>query len=183
MKLIQMPRHLGLASGGFTREPSATLWTDPSNQEVLDQLKNGQVTIRQAAEILGIEPALLAYQLSGKVCQESVYDGGAIMDYGSGMIAVPADLDIEDEYDGELEEHIISPDIEIDEDTTESSGREGKRKNVVKNSQPSAKYIKDSAHDSIHNEYEEDENGTAAPIMISGRSKKLTKDDARRAVC
>ncbi len=68
MKLIQMPRHLQLASGGFTREPSATLWTDPSNQEVLDQLKNGQVTVRQAAEILGIEPALLAYQLSGKVC-------------------------------------------------------------------------------------------------------------------
>ena len=181
MKLIQMPKHLGLASGGFTREPSATLWTDPSNQEVLDQLKNGQVTIRQAAEILGIEPALLAYQLSGKVCEESIYDDGAIMDYGSGMIAVPADLDIEDEY-GELEEHMISPEIEIDEDTTESSGREGIRKNVIKSSH-AAKHLKDSVDVPMHKEYEEDENGTAAPIMIAERSKKLTKDDARRAVC
>ena len=67
MKLIPMPKHFGLYSGGFTREPSAAIWTDPNNQEILDQLKNGQVTIKQAAELLGIEPALLAYQLSGKV--------------------------------------------------------------------------------------------------------------------
>ena len=67
MKLIPMPKNFGLSPGGFTKEPSAAIWTDPANQEVLEQLKNGQVTIRQAAELLGIEPALLAYQLSGKV--------------------------------------------------------------------------------------------------------------------
>ena len=66
MKLIPMPKHFGLSSG-FTKEPCAAIWTDPSNQDVLDQLKNGQVTIKQAAEILGIEAAVLAYQLSGKV--------------------------------------------------------------------------------------------------------------------
>ena len=67
MKLIPMPKNFGLSPGGFTKEPSAAIWTDPTNQEVLEQLKNGQITIRQAAELLGIEPAVLAYQLSGKV--------------------------------------------------------------------------------------------------------------------
>ena len=68
MKLFPMPSHYRLLSGGFTKEPSAAIWTDPSNQEILEQLKNGQITIREAAELLGIEPAVLAYQLSGKVC-------------------------------------------------------------------------------------------------------------------
>ena len=67
MKLIPMPKHFGLSSGVFTKEPSAAIWTDPSNKDVLEQLKNGQITIRHAAELLGIEPTLLAYQLSGKV--------------------------------------------------------------------------------------------------------------------
>ena len=67
MKLFPMSNHIGFLSGNFTKEPSAAIWTDPSNQEVLEQLKNGHITIRQAAELLGIEPALLAYQLSGKV--------------------------------------------------------------------------------------------------------------------
>ena len=62
-----MPKNFGLSPGGFTKEPSAATWTDPTNQDVLDKLKNGQVTIRQAAELLGIAPAVLAYQLSGKV--------------------------------------------------------------------------------------------------------------------
>ena len=70
MKLFPMSNHYGLLSGGFTKEPSAAVWTDPSNQEILEQLKNGQITIRQAAELLGIEPAVLAYQLSGKVCSQ-----------------------------------------------------------------------------------------------------------------
>ena len=67
MKLIPMPKNFGLSPGGFTKEPSAAIWTDPTNQDILEQLKNGQITIRQAAEMLGLEPALLAYQLSGKV--------------------------------------------------------------------------------------------------------------------
>ena len=68
MKLFSVSSHLGLLSGGFTKEPSAAIWTDPSNQEILEQLKHGLITIKQAAELLGIEPALLAYQLSGQVC-------------------------------------------------------------------------------------------------------------------
>ena len=70
MKLFSVSSHLGLLSGGFTKEPSAAVWTDPSNQEILEQLKHGLITIKQAAELLGIEPALLAYQLSGQVCDK-----------------------------------------------------------------------------------------------------------------
>ena len=43
--------------------------------------------------------------------------------------------------------------------------------------------VNGSCPDDDYNEYEEDENGTAAPIVIAERSKKLTKDDARRTVC
>ena len=62
---------MGFLPGSFTKEPSAAIWTDPSNQDILEQLKNGNITIRQAAELLGIEPAVLAYQLSGKVCKKT----------------------------------------------------------------------------------------------------------------
>ena len=45
MKLFSVSSHLGLLSGGFTKEPSAAIWTDPSNQEILEQLKHGLITI------------------------------------------------------------------------------------------------------------------------------------------
>ena len=56
----------GLA-GHFTKEPSAAIWTDPNNQKILEELKTGQMSIKQAAEGLGIEPAVLAFQLIGQV--------------------------------------------------------------------------------------------------------------------
>ena len=67
MKSISPQKHFGFGSGGFTDETSAAIWTYPSNHQVLNLLKNGQVTIEQAAELLGIEPAFLALQFFGKV--------------------------------------------------------------------------------------------------------------------
>ena len=63
------PAKPGQASSStiYQKEPSAAIWTDPSNEKLLDQLKTGQVTIKQAADGLGIDPALLAFQLVGKV--------------------------------------------------------------------------------------------------------------------
>ena len=54
-------------SSYFTKEPSGAIWTDPSNQKILEQLKTGQLSVKQAAEGLGIEPAVLAFQLIGQV--------------------------------------------------------------------------------------------------------------------
>ena len=54
-------------SSHFTKEPSGAIWTDPSNLETLEKLKTGQLSVKQAAEGLGIEPAVLAFQLIGQV--------------------------------------------------------------------------------------------------------------------
>lgn len=54
-------------SSHFTKEPSGAIWTDPSNRPILEKLKTGQLSVKQAAEGLGIEPAVLAFQLIGQV--------------------------------------------------------------------------------------------------------------------
>ena len=41
--------------------------TDPNTRQILDSMRNGVINIKQAAEALGMEPAMLAYQLAGKV--------------------------------------------------------------------------------------------------------------------
>ena len=64
MKLMPMP-------GEIDKEQSAMFWTDPKNQEVLDRLKNGDISMRQASQSLAIDPFTLsrykAYHLSEKV--------------------------------------------------------------------------------------------------------------------
>lgn len=47
--------------------PTSTFWTDPNNHQVLEQLKDGKINIKQAANLMGIDAAVLAYQLSGRV--------------------------------------------------------------------------------------------------------------------
>ena len=69
---LPMPKHLRFELGGssFMKFETAAIWTDPNNQKVFDDLKDGQITIKQAAELLDIDPELLAYQLAGKVSME-----------------------------------------------------------------------------------------------------------------
>ena len=61
MKLMPMP-------GEIDKEQAAMLWSDPKNQEVLDQLKNGDMSMRQASQSLATDPYTLsrykAYHLS-----------------------------------------------------------------------------------------------------------------------
>ena len=41
--------------------------TDPNTKQILESMRSGSINIKQAAEALGMEPAMLAYQLAGKV--------------------------------------------------------------------------------------------------------------------
>ena len=41
--------------------------TDPNTRQILESMRTGAINIKQAAEALGMEPAMLAYQLAGKV--------------------------------------------------------------------------------------------------------------------
>lgn len=50
--------------------PTSTFWTDPNNHQVLEQLKDGKINIKQAANLMGIDAAVLAYQLSGRLSDE-----------------------------------------------------------------------------------------------------------------
>ena len=46
---------------------SSTTRTDPNTRQILESMRTGAINIKQAAEALGMEPAMLAYQLAGKV--------------------------------------------------------------------------------------------------------------------
>merc|ERR1711953_492659 len=48
-------------------QKKTNLWTDPNTQQILESMRTGAINIKQAAEALGMEPAMLAYQLAGKV--------------------------------------------------------------------------------------------------------------------
>ena len=41
--------------------------SDPNTKQILDSMRSGAINIKQAAEALGMEPAMLAYQLAGRV--------------------------------------------------------------------------------------------------------------------
>ena len=46
--------------------PSSSI-LDAGSLHILDQLKYGKINIRQAAELLKVEPTILAYELAAKV--------------------------------------------------------------------------------------------------------------------
>jgi len=58
-------KHAWNLSGRPTKKMN--LWSDPNTKAVLESMRSGNINIKQAAEALGMEPALLAYQLAGKV--------------------------------------------------------------------------------------------------------------------
>ena len=41
--------------------------SDPGTKQILESMRSGAINIKQAAEALGMEPAMLAYQLAGRV--------------------------------------------------------------------------------------------------------------------
>ena len=56
---------LGLFSGPSMVPSSSVL--DTGSLHILEQLKFGKINIRQAAELLKVEPTILAYELASKV--------------------------------------------------------------------------------------------------------------------
>jgi len=51
------------------------LWTDPNTKTILDSLKTGNIDIKQAAEALGMDAAMLAFQLAGKGAEDQGSEG------------------------------------------------------------------------------------------------------------
>ena len=110
---------------------------------------------------------------------ESLF-AGAMVDYDSGMMAVPAELDMDDE-DASYDEQFLAPDMEINDNFADSSKKDVKR-NLVKSSKPESR--QDLNNDCGKRDCEdEDEDGLPAPITIAKRSKDMTKNDKRRIVC
>ena len=52
---------------GLSSNKHSIFRTDPNTQQILESMRSGSINIKQAAEALGMEPAMLAYQLAGKV--------------------------------------------------------------------------------------------------------------------
>ena len=50
--------------------------SDPNTKQILDSMRSGAINIKQAAEALGMEPAMLAYQLAGRV---NTFSSSALM--------------------------------------------------------------------------------------------------------
>ena len=46
--------------------------SDPGTKQVLESMRSGAINIKQAAEALGMEPAMLAYQLAGRVSRRNM---------------------------------------------------------------------------------------------------------------
>jgi len=82
-----------------------TLWSDPGTKQVLESMRSGAINIKQAAEALGMEPAMLAYQLAGRTIGDKSNGNG---DDDDDDIA-----EDEDEYDENFME--VQPDIIMNE--------------------------------------------------------------------
>jgi len=78
-------------------QKKTNLWSDPNTKQILESMRAGAINIKQAAEALGMEPAMLAYQLAGRVSGDK--------SNGSDDIAE----DDDEEYDENLME--VQPDI------------------------------------------------------------------------
>jgi len=88
-------------------QKKTNLWTDPNTQQILESMRAGSINIKQAAEALGMEPAMLAYQLAGKV-------GG---DNSNGNDDIAEDDEEEENYEDTLME--VQPDIIMNEEEQE----------------------------------------------------------------
>jgi len=105
-------------------QKKTSLWSDPNTQQILESMRSGSINIKQAAEALGMEPAMLAYQLAGKMSSGDKSDIGEDSN-GLGAIGMDdiemvgeygddEDEDGEDIYREELME--VQPDIIMEPD-------------------------------------------------------------------
>jgi len=116
-------------------QKKTSLWTDPNTRQILESMRSGAINIKQAAEALGMEPAMLAYQLAGKahmahgtmkilnhngmeMMEEEdpgSYDGEDAIEYNEEMMEVQPDIILEGEpeeveqFDSIVEEEGVDP--------------------------------------------------------------------------
>merc|ERR1719219_2120201 len=90
-------------------QKKTNLWTDPNTQQILESMRAGSINIKQAAEALGMEPAMLAYQLAGKV--------GGDNSNGNDDIAEEEEEEEDENYEDTLME--VQPDIIMNEEEQE----------------------------------------------------------------
>merc|ERR550532_1335071 len=88
-------------------QKKTNLWTDPNTQQILESMRAGSINIKQAAEALGMEPAMLAYQLAGKVGGDNSNGNDDIAEYD----------EEEENYEDTLME--VQPDIIMNEEEQE----------------------------------------------------------------
>lgn len=93
-------------------QKKTNLWTDPNTRQILESMRSGAINIKQAAEALGMEPAMLAYQLAGKVSADSG-GPGKILDQNGIEEEDPGSYDGED-YREEMME--VQPDIILEQE-------------------------------------------------------------------
>jgi len=91
-------------------QKKTNLWTDPNTKQILESMRSGSINIKQAAEALGMEPAMLAYQLAGKVSGDN---DRKIRNDENGM-----DDDFGDDDDNDYNEQLmeVQPDIIMNDD-------------------------------------------------------------------
>eukprot|EP00092_Neocalanus_flemingeri_P007042 GFUD01007606.1.p1 GENE.GFUD01007606.1~~GFUD01007606.1.p1 ORF type:complete len:568 (-),score=141.64 GFUD01007606.1:432-2135(-) len=95
-------------------QKKTNLWTDPNTKQILESMRSGSINIKQAAEALGMEPAMLAYQLAGKVSGDSDNNSNKYpRSDENGM-----DDDFGDDDDNDYNEQLmeVQPDIIMNDD-------------------------------------------------------------------
>jgi len=88
--------------GSPSMVPSSSI-LDAGSLHILEQLKYGKINIRQAAELLKVEPTILAYELAAKAMtaeQPEIEDDD---DHYHDMMEVQPDVVIHDDMDDDLE--------------------------------------------------------------------------------
>jgi len=95
-------------------QKKTNLWTDPNTKQILESMRSGSINIKQAAEALGMEPAMLAYQLAGKVSGDS--DSKSIKSSKGDENGLEDDFDDEEETDYNEQLMEVQPDIIMNDD-------------------------------------------------------------------
>merc|ERR1719410_2323126 len=93
-------------------QKKTNLWSDPNTKQILESMRSGAINIKQAAEALGMEPAMLAYQLAGRVAgdrsngNDDIAEEEEEEDYDENLMEVQPDIIMND--GDEHEEHFDS---------------------------------------------------------------------------
>lgn len=108
--------------------PSSSI-LDAGSLHILEQLKYGKINIRQAAELLKVEPTILAYELAAKAAD---FSADFAAEYGVDRDLVdPSDRDPgdepqmedeEEEYNEQLME--VQPDVVINDDQADEEAED-----------------------------------------------------------